>query len=284
MSCVVLTFHGIHDEMSEFRLDNSVDSRGLISYVDLENLIVAFISRGYKFKKFSEICAEKKEICLTFDDGYANNLILKKLVDKYKIPFTIFICGKFIAESKMFWWDIIHNMDSKINLAIFKRKYSSYILWKNYSERFSNIYLSEINRPLNIMELIDLSKNSYFELGCHTHTHTILNNVNKNDFVADVKKSIRFIEDVTGKRPRSFAFPDGDYINCPEILEFLTESFDAVAVVNQRIGYNSDGFISRIMLKTFDDDIVKMYFGIINSRSRRCILILKRWLSVNVIS
>ena len=282
MKSPVLTFHGIYSNQDDFQFDGSIEKRSLILISDLEEIIVSLISKGYIFKKFSELNGTRKEICITFDDGYANNLLLRDLAQKYKIPFTIFVCGRFIEEVKMYWWDIQYNIGPVTKPFKIKKNYSAESLWNNYSAQKSDSLISQINRPLTIDELVSLSKDSFFEIGCHTYSHTIANRINAASFVKDVERSIAFIENVTGKRPRCFAFPDGDYVQDKLVVNFVKSQFDFVAVVNQKIGFNRDGFISRIMLKTTDKKLDNFYITVIQNDSRRFVIFLKRWLSVKV--
>jgi len=56
-----------------------------------------------------EISAGKvisKTICLTFDDGYEDNLVnAKPLLERYGTPATFFISHHFIESREAFWWD-----------------------------------------------------------------------------------------------------------------------------------------------------------------------------------
>ena len=282
MKSPVLTFHGIYTENSDFQHDGSIDKRGLILMSDLEKIIVTLISNGYKFKKFSELNGAESEICITFDDGYANNLLLIELAKKFKIPFTIFVCGRFIEEAKMFWWDVQHNIAPMTRLSKMKKNTSAEALWRDISVQHSDSLISEINRALSMEELAALSGSPFFEIGCHTYSHTIGNKINNALFRKDVELSIEFIEKVTGQRPRCFAFPDGDYIRDDSMINYLKNTFDSVAVVNQRIGLNRDGFVSRIMLKTSDKELAAYYVKTIQNVLFRLVIFLKRWLSVKV--
>jgi peptidoglycan/xylan/chitin deacetylase (PgdA/CDA1 family) len=48
----------------------------------------------------------KNSIVLTFDDGYADNLLAAKpLLEKYDIPATIFVASRFVDTQSEFYWD-----------------------------------------------------------------------------------------------------------------------------------------------------------------------------------
>lgn len=50
-------------------------------------------------------------ICLTFDDGYADNFhIAKPLLQKYKCPATFFITTQNLINQQAFWWDELERL------------------------------------------------------------------------------------------------------------------------------------------------------------------------------
>ncbi len=64
--------------------------------ITVDELVVA-IDTG----KFTD-----NSLCITFDDGYADNYIhAKSILEKYNCPATFFIATAFINQIKPFWWD-----------------------------------------------------------------------------------------------------------------------------------------------------------------------------------
>jgi peptidoglycan/xylan/chitin deacetylase (PgdA/CDA1 family) len=62
-----------------------------------------------------------KSVAVTFDDGYADNLhVAKPILEKYKIPATIFVCTGFAGRE--FWWDELERLvtSSKADLHTLK--------------------------------------------------------------------------------------------------------------------------------------------------------------------
>lgn len=50
-------------------------------------------------------------VCITFDDGYADNFInAKRLLQKYNCPATFFVTTGLIGQQKQFWWDELENV------------------------------------------------------------------------------------------------------------------------------------------------------------------------------
>ena len=48
----------------------------------------------------------KDSVCISFDDGYADNFIhAKPILERYNCPAAFFIASGFINQAKSFWWD-----------------------------------------------------------------------------------------------------------------------------------------------------------------------------------
>ena len=59
-------------------------------------------------------------ISLTFDDGYKDNLFnVVPIINKYKIPITIFVCTGFVNRTVNAWW-------YQINEILLKRNFIKY--------------------------------------------------------------------------------------------------------------------------------------------------------------
>ena len=54
---------------------------------------------------------ERDCVCITFDDGYADNFLeAKPLLEKYKCPATFFIASNYIGSGLQFWWDELEDI------------------------------------------------------------------------------------------------------------------------------------------------------------------------------
>jgi peptidoglycan/xylan/chitin deacetylase (PgdA/CDA1 family) len=53
----------------------------------------------------------KNAVCITFDDGYADNfLFAKPILERYSCPATFFIATNFIGSGQLFWWDLLEEI------------------------------------------------------------------------------------------------------------------------------------------------------------------------------
>lgn len=68
-----------------------------------------------QLKQLSQDIAEGKprhrNIVITFDDGYADNLHnAKPLLEHYDVPATVFIASGYIGDAREFWWDELERL------------------------------------------------------------------------------------------------------------------------------------------------------------------------------
>ena len=91
----------------------------------------------------------RNAVCITFDDGYADNFIhAKPLLQKYNCPATFFITTGLIGQQKQFWWDELGNM------LLQTKQLPAFLSFKTGNEIFEH-HLSE---PLLTTEMRRLHK------------------------------------------------------------------------------------------------------------------------------
>ena len=50
-------------------------------------------------------------VALTFDDGYADNLLnAKPLLERYDVPATVFVASGYVGAKRLFWWDRLQHL------------------------------------------------------------------------------------------------------------------------------------------------------------------------------
>jgi peptidoglycan/xylan/chitin deacetylase (PgdA/CDA1 family) len=102
---VVLMYHRVADV--------AVDPWQLAVQPDYFEAQLQVITKNYHVLPVQELITalQKKSlkhhtVCLTFDDGYTDNLIFAKpLLEKYRCPATFFIPSAYIGKEQPFWWD-----------------------------------------------------------------------------------------------------------------------------------------------------------------------------------
>jgi peptidoglycan/xylan/chitin deacetylase (PgdA/CDA1 family) len=102
---------------------------------------------GETVKNRERFGAGKKEITVTFDDGYADNFInAKPILEKYEIPATFFIVSDGVGRQREFWWDELERiiltpktLPPMFRMTIESKEYFWYITPKEIKEFFSEI-------------------------------------------------------------------------------------------------------------------------------------------------
>ena len=89
-------------------------------------------------------------------------------------------------------------------MAYFKKKKIPFILFVNTREVGSFNYMSWD-------EIKEISKESFVEIGNHSHSHEYLVDENNNVIKADIVKSIEIFKKKLGKNSNFFSYPFGEY-------------------------------------------------------------------------
>jgi peptidoglycan/xylan/chitin deacetylase (PgdA/CDA1 family) len=209
----------------------------------------------------------RNAVAVTFDDGYADNLInAKQVLESYDVPATVFITAGYIGRKEEFWWDQLahvllepgdlpERMDLRIGETTVRLRFSDvahyteqhYLLHRSWNVTCSDdptprhrAYRSlckllkvmqpetrdqtlermlccvghsrqarPTHRTLSESELKDLPKGELIEVGAHTVTHPMLSTLPVNAQQMEIRSSKKMLEDMTGRRIRSFAYPYG---------------------------------------------------------------------------
>lgn len=180
----------------------------------------------------------RRACCITFDDGYADNLtIALPILEKYKLPATVFVATGYLDGGRMFNDAVIDAialaktdlLDLRLlDLGLFplstvedKRGAIAAILNRiKYSdpqlraEQVAGILDTATCGPLptDIMltsqQLRELARRGV-EIGGHTVAHTILTTLEDDQALEEMAQGKHQLEAMIGKPVTSFAYPNG---------------------------------------------------------------------------
>ena len=176
-------------------------------------------------------------ICITFDDGYLNNLeVAAPILVALKIPATVYVATAF-SQGENMWNDRLVDLASStklntLDLSVLgessltlidmdRRNYAAQYLIKKIkylpiNERkniITQLYqannIEEFPRkmmtPEQVKELHDLG----IEIGAHTVDHPILKVLSESEQQYQIASSQSMLEQWTGSRIKGFAYPNG---------------------------------------------------------------------------
>ena len=184
-------------------------------------------------------------VVITFDDGYVDNfLFAKPILEKYKIPATIFVASGHIGDDDEFWWDDLERIILLNNHLPrqYEIKTSQGSLVMNFTDNESTItsymklhpllksvqveerdaVLQEMERRLlpNLAyrplfrtmseeELREMDQSPYITIGGHTISHTALSIQPVEVQKKEIFKSKARLESILGHEITTFSYPFG---------------------------------------------------------------------------
>lgn len=178
--------------------------------------------------------------CITFDDGYRDNCeVAAPILNRLGLPATFFITSGAIERGIM-WNDLviegIRRAQSDLDLQDIDlgqvsisgtetrrdafRRLIERIKYQPLEERMSiaeTVYSKATQEPeprlmMSKEQVRELSA-SGFEIGGHTVSHPILEKLSDDQAKFEIENNRRWIVDVTGVNPTSFAYPNGRFGN-----------------------------------------------------------------------
>ncbi|MES2274843.1 MAG: polysaccharide deacetylase family protein [Bacteroidota bacterium] len=244
----ILIYHGIcqsnHTKFNPIFLTAKTFEQHLQYYKRYFNVVTL---DDYYNQKFSP---DKFNICITFDDGFANNYkYVLPLLEKYQLPATFFITAIRHAGYDILWNDFL-SIVSKYGPTRISYKNEDFAKDKlgRYYSLNSGIKLADMlkktgfNAKIEMMETLyplvpfknntkdkdywlqmtaeqikSLSTSPYATIGAHGYYHNDMAHINLTDSITEIILCKTYLENITQKTIRSFAFPYGSYT--PQLVD-----------------------------------------------------------------
>lgn len=177
--------------------------------------------------------------CITFDDGYRNNLtVAKPILEEFSLPATVFLATGYIGTNRSLWttrltYAFAADRDQDIPLDRFSMPpVRSGPLHRAETARFINSlktlpsadrdsmidYLDDVLGPCEIPSTFDfldwdevheLARGGAITIGAHTVNHELLSRVPDERLRLEIFQARDMLAERTGSTPREFAFPNG---------------------------------------------------------------------------
>ncbi|MDR3632793.1 MAG: polysaccharide deacetylase family protein [Isosphaeraceae bacterium] len=215
-------FHSLFHDEREIAL-NQVDPLQRTTVAQFRAFIAYYQKHGYRFVNPDELDALEpggKYALVTFDDGYFNNVLALPVLEEYQVPALFFISTDHVRERKSFWWDVLYRErvaqgatpDQVYHEAQALKSLTTEQIEAELVARFGADALKprgDIDRPFTPDELRAFARHPLVHLGNHTANHAILTNYSAEDAHAQILRAQEALEEMTGARPRTIAFPNG---------------------------------------------------------------------------
>ncbi len=194
-------------------------------------------------RRLTECDFRRRFICLTFDDGYRDNLrYALPILKKHGAPFTIYIPTSFPDRLGELWWLTLEQVIARqTRLALVMdgedRRYDCDSTEAKY-ELFEHIYWwlrglpdeDDLRRAVRDLgtryhvddkalcdelcmtwgEIEQVAAEPLATIGAHTVNHVMLRKASDEAVRREMQNSAAVIEAALGKRPRHFSYPVGD--------------------------------------------------------------------------
>lgn len=225
------------------------------THVTLENFekqMKYIKDNGYEAITFEDIANgeyknrfNKKYVIITFDDGYKDNLKnALPILKKYNLKAVLF----YVTDEKYNKWDTDAENRPK------EKKFEL----------------------MNLEEIKELYSSGLIEIGGHTTTHLDMPLIEREILKKDLERSRDKIEEITGKKPVSFAYPWGrNNETCRKIVEEVGYKF-AVSTESGSSCFSDDlfeivrvGIYSKDDIKKFEQKISGNYPFMRENRAKR---------------
>lgn len=215
----------------------------------------------------------RRTLCITFDDGYRDNLeVALPILKEFRMPATFF-CTTAFTEGEMMWndqviealrfWpsDAIDIPELKLfNLSLhtpFDRSKSAETILtklkyveKKQREQMAKQLLVRVKtspqRQMMTAEEIRLLHQEGMEIGGHTHSHPILANLEKDEALEEIQLNKKILEDITGETITSFAYPNGK-----PGKDYLAEHCDMVAQAGYQLAVSTSAGVAKTQCDPF---------------------------------
>lgn len=233
-TAIILLYHRVAE------LENDINFLS-VSQINFENQLI-YLSKKFKILSLNELAEDLKtnnlktnSIVITFDDGYADNLHnALPILEKHKIPATIFVTTGKIGDNAPFFWE------------------------EKMSEK-------DRGRCVSHQELKQLSLSPFIEIGAHTVNHPKLSQLSIEEQDKEITESKSVLERLMSIPVQSFAYPFGGKGTFDkDTVDLVAKNgFDyACSNIHRRVNKNSSPYaLPRFIVRNWTVEELKIKMG-----------------------
>ena len=201
------------------------------------------VSLDEMHRRMTERDFKKRFVCITFDDGYRDNLEhAYPVLKKYEVPFAIYVATGFTDQVGEMWWLALEQVIAKNELLGLrldgqdrwfncrtpdeKQAVYEHLYWwlrslktedelrqavRELAARYhvdTSHYCADL--CMTWQEMAGLAADPLCTIGAHTVNHVMLAKVSESAVRSELENSRSVIEAALGVRPQHFAYPVGD--------------------------------------------------------------------------
>jgi peptidoglycan/xylan/chitin deacetylase (PgdA/CDA1 family) len=200
-----------------------------ISSLDLKNILDKGIKTG------------KKQIWLTFDDGWRNNYTeVLPILKKYNVPATIFVSTNLINDG-VFWLELARLNQDILPIQANELKLKSEAERNKILDKLKqHPQFKQMDREFMTMEeLSSINKSNLISIANHTHNHVICTNCTPAELHEEIELSEALLNEHSPGHISFFAYPNGDFNDNTQ--NYLKDKFDMIALVgNSNTNYKAN--------------------------------------------
>jgi peptidoglycan/xylan/chitin deacetylase (PgdA/CDA1 family) len=148
-------------------------------------------------------------VLVTFDDGHrALHDLALPILRKHDVPAVVFACTDPIERQRSFWFDAVAR--AKGEAAVESAKSMAWNEWHALATAHEAVPAADdALAPMTSAQLSTMAADPLITIGAHTATHPILSRAPRDVQREEIFRSLDAIERITGRRPTSFAYPNG---------------------------------------------------------------------------
>ena len=231
---------------------------------------IAWLARNYNCLPLGEAVAllEQRElprrtVVVTFDDGYRDNLLALPILERHRVPATIYITTGAIARTRTLWWDEQESALAALStLELHGRR------WELSTPALTSRAFADLNRLFKAMqpaaqdrlmaelraragseptfrdetilswdEVRMLDRHPLISIGAHTVDHHVMSQLSEEELEHQLVASRRELEHQLGHPVEHFAYPFGAVEHAAEREFKAAASVGFASAVTTRPGH-----------------------------------------------